>query len=309
MIYTVTLNPALDRYILVDKLNDDDSTRIVDETIYAAGKGIDVSRVICELGGRSVAKGLVGGYDGLHLEGLLINAGVMTDFTKISRETRTNIILKEKSSGRQFVICAKGPEINAAEIGQFYNQILQVQDMTYLVLSGSLPRGVSPNLYGQLILAGKKKGAFIFLDADGNALRESIAYKPTGIKPNIHEMSRLVGAELKSETEIVNACREIHAKGIKYIIVSRGKDGLIFSSEEIRIKASSSPVEVESAVGAGDSTVAGFILAHSRGKDLEDCVRLACAAGTATARTQGTELCHCSDVDKILSDVSISILP
>ena len=110
MIYTVTLNPALDRYILVEELKEDDSTRIIDETNYAAGKGIDVSRVISELGGQSVAKGLVGGYDGLNLEGLLINAGVMTDFTKISHETRTNIILKEKSTDRQYVICAKGPE-------------------------------------------------------------------------------------------------------------------------------------------------------------------------------------------------------
>jgi 6-phosphofructokinase 2 len=291
--------------MLVENLKEDDSTRIIEETHYAAGKGIDVSRVIRELGGQSVAKGLVGGYDGLHLEGLLINAGVMTDFTKISHETRTNIILKEKSSGRQFVICAKGPEISAIEIGQFYNQILQVPDMEYLVMSGSLPRGVSPNLYGQLILAGKKKGAFIFLDADGDALKESIAYQPTGIKPNIHEMSRLVGAELESEEEIFNACKDIHKKGIIYILVSRGKDGLLLSSEHMRIRAAAPPVEVESAVGAGDSAVAGFVLAHSQGKDLEDCVRLACAAGAATAQTPGTELCHRSTVESILPDVKV----
>ena len=101
MIYTVTLNPALDRAIIVDQLMEDDTVRILKETYYAAGKSIDVSRVIRELGGDSVALGLLGGYNGLHLEGLLINAGVMTDFTKISQETRTNIILNEKTSGRQ----------------------------------------------------------------------------------------------------------------------------------------------------------------------------------------------------------------
>jgi 6-phosphofructokinase 2 len=173
MIYTVTLNPALDRAVRVDRLMEEDTIRIVEEEYYAAGKGIDVSRVIRELGGESVALGLVGGYDGLHLEGLLINAGVMTDFTKISQETRTNIILNERCSGRQFVIAAAGPEVSAAEIGQFYQHILGIIDMDYLVMSGSLPRGVSPNLYGQLILAGKKKGIFIFLDADGKALKES----------------------------------------------------------------------------------------------------------------------------------------
>ncbi|MFC1838510.1 1-phosphofructokinase [Thermodesulfobacteriota bacterium] len=305
MIYTVTLNPALDRFIRVDKLNDDDSTRIIDETYYAAGKGIDVSRVIHELRGQSVAKGLVGGYDGLHLEGLLINSGVTTDFTKISHETRTNVVLKEKSSGRQFVISAKGPEITATEIGLFYNQVLQIHDMEYLVMSGSLPRGVSANLYGQLILAGKKKGAFIFLDADGDALKDAIAYQPTCIKPNIHEMSRLVGVELKTEEEIINACKDLHSKGLQYILVSRGKDGLILSSKEVTIKAVAPPVEVESTVGAGDSAVAGFILSLSQGKDLEDCVRLACAAGTATAQTPGTELCHRDTVERLLPDVKV----
>ena len=100
MIYTVTLNPALDRAIFVERLMEEDTIRVYSETFYAAGKGIDVSHVIRELGGQSVALGLVGGYDGLHLEGLLINAGVMTDFTKIAHETRTNIILRERSTGR-----------------------------------------------------------------------------------------------------------------------------------------------------------------------------------------------------------------
>ena len=185
MIYTVTLNPAIDRSIVVERLLTEDTTRILSETPYAAGKGIDVSRVIRELGGQSVALGLVGGYDGLQLEGLLINAGVMIDFTRISGETRTNLILREEARGQQYVISATGPEVTATEIGMFYKHVNQIQDMDYLILSGSLPRGVKPNLYGQLILAGKQKGAFIVLDTDGKSLSESIEYQPTCIKPNI----------------------------------------------------------------------------------------------------------------------------
>jgi 6-phosphofructokinase 2 len=308
MIYTVTLNPALDRAIIVNRLLDDDTTRVISEQYYAAGKGIDVSRVIKELGGQSVALGLIGGYNGLHLEGLLINAGVMTQLTKISHETRTNIILKEKESGKQFVISAKGPDINPVEIGQFYNHVLSITDMDYLVLSGSLPPGVTPNIYAQLILAGRNKGAFIFLDADNNALQESINFLPTGIKPNIHELSRLTGRQLNTDTEIIDACKTLHEKGIKYILVSRGKQGLLFSGDEQIIKAATPPVEVESPVGAGDSAVAGFILAHSTGKSLPECVRLACASGTATAQTPGTELCHKEDVEKLLPLVDLSIL-
>ena len=308
MIYTVTLNPALDRAINVETLLEDDTTRISSERHYAAGKGIDVSRVIKELGGQSVALGLIGGYDGLHLEGLLINAGVMTQFTKISNETRTNIILKENSTGRQFVISATGPEVNATEIGQFYNHIIDIQDMSYLVLSGSLPRGLTPNLYGQLILAGRKKGAFIFLDADGDALTESIDYRPTGIKPNIHELSRLVGKNLRNESEILDACESIHKRGIPLILVSRGRDGLVLSTEKEKIKAVGPPVEVESTVGAGDSALAGFVLEHSFNKDLSECVRMACAAGTATAHTPGTELCHRDEIEEIMPLIEVSIL-
>ncbi len=308
MIYTVTLNPALDRFIIVEQLLAEDTTRILSETPYAAGKGIDVSRVIRELGGQSVALGLVGGYDGLQLEGLLINAGVVTDFTRISGETRTNIILREQAKGRQYAISAAGPEIKATEIGMFFQHVNQVRDMDYLILSGSLPRGISSNLYGQLILAGKKNGAFIVLDTDGKSLSESIEYQPTCIKPNAYELSRLAGKELKTESEIIGFCEKIHTKGIPYIIVSRGKAGLLLSSVEQRIKAVAPPVEVDSAVGAGDSVVGGFVLAHSRGKDLVDCMRIACAAGTATAQTPGTELCHRRDVEDISTRVTLSKL-
>jgi 6-phosphofructokinase 2 len=308
MIYTVTLNPALDRNMIVKELLGDDTTRIVSEKLYAAGKGIDVSRVIRELRGQSVALGLVGGYDGLQLEGLLINAGVMTGFTKIASETRTNIILKEQKNGHQYVISAAGPEISATEIGQFYQQTQQIQDMNYLVLSGSLPRGVTPNLYGQLILAGRKKGAFTLLDTDGKALEESIEYQPSCIKPNRYELSRLVGRDLEKEADILKACDEIHHKGVPNVLVSRGKDGLILSTLDQRLKAVPPPVTVDSPVGAGDSSVAGFILAHSHGKSLIECLRLACAAGTATAQTPGTELCHREDVEKLLPLVQVSAL-
>ncbi|MBZ4660086.1 MAG: fructose-phosphate kinase [Desulfacinum sp.] len=310
MIYTVTLNPALDRTLVVDRLVEDDTVRIRKETYYAGGKGIDVSRVIRELEGHSVALGFVGGYDGSHLEGLLINAGVLTDFVRIGGETRTNIIVKEAETGRQFVLSAGGPEVRAAEIGELYHQILRLPDMEYMVLSGSLPRGVSPNVYGQLVLAARKKGAFVMLDADGEALREALNYRPHCIKPNRHELSRLVGRDVSSQEEILAACREIHRRGVPLVLVSRGKDGLILScAEGPAIQAVGPAVQVDSTVGAGDSAVAGFILAHSRGRSLEECVRLACAAGTATAMTPGTELCHRRTVEELLSQITVEVLP
>jgi 6-phosphofructokinase 2 len=308
MIFTVTLNPALDRTLLVDRLLDDDTTRVVSEQLYAGGKGIDVSRVIKALGGQTIALGLVGGYDGLQLEGLLINAGVMTDFTRIAQETRINLIIKERGSGRQYVISAAGPEATATEIGLFYQRITQLQGASHLVISGSLPRGVTPNVYAQTILAGKKKGAFVMLDADGDALKGALDAGPACIKPNRHELSRLVGKELQSDADVLSACDEIHALGIPYVLASLGGDGLILSTRERKIKAAGPTVQVESTVGSGDSAVAGFVLAHARGECLEDCARMAAASGTATARTPGTELCTHKDVDEILPLVKVNVL-
>ncbi len=305
MIYTVTLNPALDRAVTVERLLEDDTTRVISEKHYAAGKGIDVSRVITELQGSNVALGLVGGYDGLQVEGLLINAGVTISFTRISGETRTNILLKDKAGNRQYVISAAGPEIAAVEIAELYQGILAIQDMDYLVMSGSLPRGVSPNIYGQLIVAAHSKNAFTLLDADGRAMQESVRFHPTCVKPNIHELSRLVGRTLEKELDILSACNEVHDRGVPYVLASRGKEGLILSTRDLRLKARAPVVEVESTVGAGDSAVAGFVLAHSRGRPLEECLRLSAAAGAATAMTPGTELCHLETVLEILPQVQV----
>ncbi len=308
MIYTLTLNPALDRTLVVRKLVEEDTVRIISESRYAGGKGIDVSRVIRELKAQSIALGLIGGYSGLELEGRLINDGVMIDFVHLSEETRTNVILKEEETGKQFVISAPGPNVKPHEIGELYRQFRSLTDVTYMIMSGSLPKGVSKDIYGQLILTFKDKKPFIVLDADGDTLKRSLAFKPNMIKPNVFELSRLVGKEVKNEEEILKAATELNWQGIEIVLVSRGKDGLILCTKEVKLKAIGPKVEVKSAVGAGDSVVAGFVLAHSRGESLEECLRLGCACGTATVTTPGTELCHYETVMEILPEVEISTI-
>ncbi len=306
MIYTLTLNPALDRTLVVKRLVEEDTVRILSETRYAGGKGIDVSRVIRELKSQSVALGLVGGYSGLELEGRLINDGVMIDFVHLAEETRTNVILKEEETGRQYVISASGPNVQPHEIGELYRRFKALTDVKYMIMSGSLPKGVSKDIYGQLILTFRNTRPFIVLDADGDILRRSLAFKPNMIKPNVFELSRLVGREIASEDEILRAASELNREGIEIVLVSRGKDGLILSTQETKLKAVGPEVEVKSAVGAGDSVVAGFVLAHSQGKNLEECLRLGCACGTATVTTPGTELCHYDTVMEILPKVEIA---
>lgn len=305
MIYTITLNPALDRMLVVERLMEDDTTRIISEDRYAGGKGIDVSRVIKELGGQSIALGFVGGYDGLELEGRLINDGILTRFVRISDSTRVNVILKERSTGRQYVISTPGPTIKPSELGEIYHQILSLKDAKYVVISGSLPRGVSPTIYSQFILAARELGAIVAIDADGNALKEAMEHKPDIIKPNRYELGRLLEREILNIEDMVKGAMDVHERGIRYVIASMGKDGLILVTEGKRLHAIAPPVHVDSTVGAGDSALGAFVLAHSQGSTLEDCLRIACAAGTATAMTPGTELCHRETVKKILGSVQV----
>ena len=308
MIYTVTLNPALDRTVIVDSFTPDDTTRMKSEKTYAGGKGIDVSRVIKTLGGISVALGFCGGYEGLELEGHLLNSGIISSFTRIGGATRVNLIIKEISTGKQLLLGAQGPEIDAVELGQFFQTFRNILDPSYVIISGSIPPGVDSGIYAQLILTAHEKGAFVALDTDGGPLKLGLQSVPDFIKPNQHELGRLVGKEIHTEQDALEAVKPIQGLGVKYIIVSRGSKGLLVISPDGIVKAVPPKLKVDSAVGAGDSSLAGFILAHSRGQNLVECTRLACAAGTATATTPGTALCTHELVDKLLPRIKITEL-
>ncbi|HDH52909.1 MAG TPA: 1-phosphofructokinase, partial [Nitrospirae bacterium] len=151
MIYTITLNPAMDRTIRVEKIRTDDSNRIAEEQRYAGGKGIDVSRVLTTLGPVNKALGFVGGFAGEELEGRLLNEGIACDFVRISGETRTNIIVNEASTGNQTVFNARGPEIRPYELMQMIHKVEKVEGPEIVVISGSLPPGVHPEIYRKMI--------------------------------------------------------------------------------------------------------------------------------------------------------------
>jgi 6-phosphofructokinase 2 len=308
MIYTLTLNPALDRTLTVEQLVPDETIRVISEERYAAGKGIDVSRVIKEMGGRSIALGFVGGYDGLELEGRLINDGVLSNFIRISGTTRTNIILKERTGSRQYVISAPGPHISAHELSQLYQQIVSLPDVSYLVMSGSIPPGLKPSVYSQFIMAVKAKGAMVALDADGEAMKEGVRSAPDIIKPNAKELGRLVGHDVETEEQIIEACDPLFNRGISIVMVSRGPKGILTVTHEDCYRCVPPNIDVQNTVGAGDSALAAFILCYSRGGALAECTRRATAAGTATAMAAGTALATREDVDRLAEDVQLDVI-
>lgn len=305
MIYTITLNPALDRSIWINRTTPDDCNRIEKEQLHAGGKGIDVSRILTSFGVKNKALGFVGGFAGEELEGMLINEGIICDFVKISGRTRTNIIINDMTSGNQTLYNARGPEISAYELMQIIHQVKDLEHPEFVILSGSLPGGVNPEIYRKIIEISKNKGAKVVLDTDGEALRIGMQGCPTIIKPNIHELSRIAGRPLETLEAIIQLAKEMRVEGPELILVSMGSDGMLMVCEQGQFLAKPPAVEVKNTIGAGDSAVAGFIHGLTTSDDLKQALKYAVASGTATILQTGTAVCKQEDFHALLAQITV----
>jgi len=309
MIATVTLNPSLDRTVTVEELVVDEANRWTNLRRDPGGKGINVSRVIHELGGRTSAYGFIGGIDGETLKQLLKQQGVPFDFTPIKGEIRSNFIIADEAACSQTRIDAPGPEIMRHELQKLIQKVKHISPKPdYLVFAGSVPPAVPNDIYRQLIESAKSNGIKTVLDSDSKWLKEGIKAKPNVIKPNVHEAEELLEMHLRSESAIVKALKLLVQRGIEIAIISRGKLGLIATDGENVVNAVPPEVVVCSKVGAGDSTIAGLVLKLNEGVGLDEACRWAVAAGTAATLMPGTQLCRREDVEKILPDVKIKRL-
>jgi 6-phosphofructokinase 2 len=308
MIYTVTLNPALDRTVWVEKIQLDDTNRIEREERYAGGKGIDVSKVLTTLGAENKALGLIGGFTGEELEGRLVNEGVSCDFTRIADETRTNIIVNEINSGKQVVFSDRGPTVKPYELMQIMHKIEKLDKPDMVVISGSLSFAIHPEIYRRIIAMAKGKGARVILDTDGEALRVGMQGLPDIIKPNVHELSRLVDEELQEIDEIMRVTQRVREKGIKIVLVSLGAKGIVLAAEKERYLASPPAVTVKNTIGAGDSAVAGFAYGLAMNKPIKEALIYAVAAGTATTLRDGTALCQKEDFLRLVPEIQLQTL-
>jgi 6-phosphofructokinase 2 len=304
VIYTVTLNPALDRTLHVESLVPGQSTRIRSEARFAGGKGIDVSRALREMGSDSVALGLVGGFDGKELEGRLLLSGIACRFTHIANETRTNIIIQDESNSTETALLARGPEVQPPELMDFLDVLEKSPDMRFLIISGSLPPGLTPEVYCRMISIGNERGAKVVLDTAGEALRQSIRAHPAVIKPNRYELAELAGKALPDISAIAE-----YAAGlldlVETVLVSLGADGIVMVTRSQVVHAWPPRVAVKSTVGAGDCAVAGFVHGMAVGESSTTALRRAVATGTAATLNAGTGLCRCADIDVMMKQITL----
>jgi 6-phosphofructokinase 2 len=306
LIVTITLNPSLDQHITVDGLVLDGTNRWSRLHRYAGGKGIDVSRAIHEMGGRTIAYGFIGGPVGRAVEILLDEEEVPFSFTPIERETRTNFIITDSKTGRQTRIDAPGPRISRDEFERFQRKMRRIRPSPDLiVMGGSLPPGIPNDVYYSIIMEAKTFGVRTILDSDGQWLAEGIKAKPYLVKPNVREAEELLGRELPTEDAIIKGALDIVDMGVEIAVISRGGEGVIAATNNEVLKAVPPEVKVKSAVGAGDCTIAGLALKLANEESLSKACRLAVALGTAAVLTPGTELARREDVETLLPRVKV----
>ena len=291
MIITVTLNPAVDKTVEINDLHINSVNRVASVRLDAGGKGINVSKGIVSLGGESKAVGFLGGRAGSFIKSYLDDMGIDNEFIFVKGETRTNLKIVDPLQHTNTDINEMGPEITAEDIKQIDDYMLRsVNEQSVIVFSGSVPPNVGEDIYQKWIYQAKKKGAKTILDADGAMMRLGIEAGPYLIKPNIHELERLVGKSITGIDDVIASSRLLMKKyGIEVVVVSMGEQGALFLNKEVTILAHGIAVAVKSTVGAGDSMVAALAYALDKGDDFEKAVTLAVASGTANVMTSGTE--------------------
>ena len=309
MIYTVTLNPALDKTAIVEGLTVNEVNRITSFREDPGGKGINVTKVIAKLGGSSCALALLGGSVGKKIRSMLSEEGIEVWGFEAAGETRTNLKIVDPKLGTNTDINEPGPSASVAILDAMLTALTErLSRSDIVVLSGSLPKGAPVATYGAWTRACGKAGAKVFLDADGAALSHGLDSRPYLAKPNDAELSRLCGHPLESEDEIAEEAMRLVSEGVGRVVVSMGGAGALFASGSRVLVARSPKVPVGSTVGAGDSVVAALAYAEERGMDLEEAARLAMATGAANVMQSGTQAAERSQVDALLDRVVIEEL-
>jgi len=309
MIITVTLNPAIDKTIEIDDFIIGNVNRIVSTRVDAGGKGINVSKVIKELGDKSLALGFLGGNSGNQIKNYLDDINIKNDFLILKGETRTNIKIIDKVNNTHTDINEKGPSLMGQDITNIKEKIMEYcKPDSLVVLSGSVPIGVSSDIYCEIIKDVKNKGGKVILDADGEMLLQGIKAGPYMVKPNVEELEKAFGKKINNEEEVIETARKVLEYGVKYVVISQGSEGSIFISADKVAKVKGIKVEVKSTVGAGDSMVAAMAVAIENNYSFEETMKLACATSAANVMTEGTQTGRLVDIEMLKKQVTIKYL-
>jgi len=306
VIKTLTLNPAVDKAVTIDRFEVGQVNRIATVRLDAGGKGLNVARVLHHLGAPTVAVAPVGGGAGQFLASRLTEEGIPFDFLTIAGETRTNLKVVDPVRGTHTDINEPGPHLGSADLGCLADKLLAgIGPGDWVVFSGSVPAGVPQDLYGRWIAEAKAAGAKTVLDADGELFTRGLEGGPDLVKPNRAELEKWAGRPLTTTAALLDAIAQLRAAGARTVGVSLGSEGAWLVTDAGAWHAPGLKVDAKSTVGAGDALVGALTFGLSQG--LAPAVVLARAVATATASVvrPGTGAGDPQEIERFLALVAV----
>ena len=303
MIYTITLNPALDKTVVIPSFMVDQVNRITQVRLDPGGKGVNVSKMIASLGGTSVAVAALGGMAGEQWKRLAENCGFAVHVIPAEGETRTNVKVVDPILHTNTDINEPGAAIGDTVLNNWLEQLAQtLQPEDIFVMSGSVPASVGADIYGRLTALCHQRGAKAMVDAEGPLLKAALAKKPYLVKPNHHELAAYVGHGLTSVEDMAEAAEQMIQAGAEHVLVSMGPEGALLcwrdemvvgAEQETNgrccLRVNAPKVSVVSTVGAGDSMVGALAYGLERGMSWEEILPLAVAAGSGAVTSDGSQ--------------------
>ncbi|MDO9583501.1 MAG: 1-phosphofructokinase family hexose kinase [Desulfomicrobium sp.] len=300
-IVSITLNPAIDKSASVDHVVAERKLYCKPPRFEPGGGGVNVSRAIKKLGGKSLLLYPAGGMTGERLQELLDEEGLDHRPFPIAGMIRESLVILDESTGQQYRFGMPGPELKKNEWELFLVELAAIDPSPdYVVASGSLPPGAPADFYAQVARIGKKRGAKTIVDVSGTALKEALEEGVFLIKPNVREFREMVGKDIIEESQIKAEAQKMVKSGrCEVLVISLGAAGALVVSEEFAERILPPTVPIVSKVGAGDSMVAGIALSLARGNPLRESILFGVAAGSAAVMTPGSELCRKEDAERL----------
>jgi 1-phosphofructokinase family hexose kinase len=305
LILTLTINPALDRNVNVDRLVFEDRAYILATSESAGGRGINASRVLHSYGAETLAILVSGGENGKRLELLLQNAGFPFEAVPVAREIRTNLTISDQQ-GLTAKLNEKGPALDPEELRDLEKAVeRKLPQADWLMLCGSIPPSVDQNFYSRLIATARRQGVKTLLDADGEALLRGIEAGPTVVTPNHQEAERLLNRALITRAHFLDAVSRIQQMGSESAILSLGARGAVATDGVQTFEVLPPRIDAVSPIGAGDAAAAAYVWAQTKAKEFADCVRWGVAAGTASAKLPGVQFASLEQATVIYKDTEV----
>jgi 1-phosphofructokinase len=275
-VVTITLNPAIDRTVTISNFAAGAVNRVESVRSHPGGKGVNVASALADHGHGVAVTGFLGRSNAGAFEELFSQKKIADHFVRIAGQTRIGIKITDPVRAETTDINFPGPAPTSEELSMLRWQIATLE-AEWFVVAGSLPPGVDPKIYREIIASLRQTGRKVLLDTSGEAFSLALEAGPTVVKPNIHEFEAFIGYPLSNEQEVVAAARTLIDRGIELVVISMGKEGACFITATESVMARPPEIEVKSTVGAGDAMVAGILSGQLEKISLGECARLATA--------------------------------